>query len=281
MKSTRFDLVLFFLYFFHYDINIYLIKGKGYNHYNMNINTKKNPEKNQDFKNRKNQLIDFCKRVNIKFSDIELLDQAFHHRSITNEKKHIKNNERLEFLGDSVLGMVTASFLYNNFENPEGDLAKIKSAVVSEKALAPIARKLKINDLLILGHGEELTGGRDKDAILADCMEAIIGAYYLDAGYKNAEKYVLSFIIPEIQKVTTEGMKDYKTILQEEFQKLFKSIPKYELVNKTGPDHDQTFEMVVHLNEKIIGPEKGKSKKEAEQKVAKLALEKFIAEYKK
>lgn len=222
---------------------------------------------------RKTQLIAFCKNVNIKFRNIELLDQAFHHRSITNEIKNTHNNERLEFLGDSVLGMVTAAYLYNNFENPEGDLAKIKSSVVSEKALAPIALKLKIDKLLILGHGEEKSGGRTKPAILADCMEAIIGAYYLDAGYKAAEQYVLSFIIPEIQNVCENGMKDYKTLLQEKYQKIYKSFPQYELISKTGPDHDQTFNVVVHLGSDTYGPCSAKSKKEAEQIAAKLALD--------
>ena len=143
---------------------------------------------------RKNQLLQFCKSVDIKFKNIELLEQAFHHRSITNEKK-VQNNERLEFLGDSVLGMVTAAFLYNSLDNPEGDLAKIKSAVVSEKSLAPIALRLGIDKLLEMGKGEEMTGGRTKPAILADCMEAVIGAYYLDSGYKCAEKYVLMMSI--------------------------------------------------------------------------------------
>ena len=152
---------------------------------------------------RKQDLTDFCKRVNIHFKNIELLDQAFYHRSVTNEKKHVHNNERLEFLGDSVLGMVTASYLYRTLENPEGDLAKIKSIVVSEKALAPVALKFGIDKLLVLGHGEEITGGRKKPAILADCMEAIIGAYYLDSGYKNAEKYVLEFIIPATRTYST------------------------------------------------------------------------------
>lgn len=224
---------------------------------------------------RKNDLISFCKKVNIKFKNIELLEQAFHHRSLTNEVKNIKNNERLEFLGDSVLGMVTASYLYRNLDNPEGDLAKIKSAVVSEKALAPIALKLNVDKLLELGHGEELSGGRQKAAILADCMEAIIGAYYLDSGYKAAEQYVLSFIIPEIDNVCKNGMKDFKTLLQEKFQKSNKECPKYELISKTGPDHDQTFEVVVYLGKEKFGPAKAKTKKEAEQMVAKLALDNF------
>lgn len=224
---------------------------------------------------RKSLLINFCKNVNIRFKNLELLEQAFHHRSITNEAKNNKNNERLEFLGDSVLGMVTASYLYNNFDNPEGDLAKIKSTVVSEKSLAPIAINIGINKLLVLGHGEELSGGREKPAILADCMEAIIGAYYLDSGYKEAEKYVLSLMIPEINKVVEQGIKDYKTLLQEKFQKFNKQCPVYELLSKTGPDHSQIFSVQVKLGDKVYGPATGKSKKEAEQAAAKIALSSF------
>ena len=144
--------------------------------------------------NKKEHLLGFCKNVGIKFKNLELLDQAFYHRSIQNEVHNVKSNERLEFLGDSVLGFATASYLYKNFDNPEGELAKIKSAVVSEKTLASIAKKIGIDKLLVLGKGEKLSGGSEKPALLADCMEAIIGAYYLDSGYENAEKYVLSFI---------------------------------------------------------------------------------------
>ncbi|MCR4900594.1 MAG: ribonuclease III [Treponema sp.] len=224
-------------------------------------------------KSRKEALQRFCKKVKIRFKNLELLDLAFHHRSITNEKKHIQNNERLEFLGDSVLGIVTAAYLYNNFENPEGDLAKIKSAVVSEKALAPHAIEFGIDKLLILGKGEEATGGRSKPAILADCMEAVIGAYYIDSGYKNAEKYVLEFIIPEIEKTLSDGIKDYKTQLQELYQKQAKKCPVYQLVSKTGPAHDQTFCVNVLLGDKTFGPSQAKSKKQAEQLAAKIALD--------
>lgn len=226
-------------------------------------------------KERKNELLSFCKKVNIHFNDIELLDQAFHHRSITNEQKHILNNERLEFLGDSVLGMVTAAYLYSNLNNPEGDLSKIKSSVVSEKSLAPIALTLNIDKLLILGHGEDLSGGRQKPAILADCMEAIIGAYYLDSGYKAAEKYVLSFIVPEVEKVCKFGMKDFKTMLQELYQKKHKDFPRYELLSKNGPDHDQTFTVKVHLGNTEYGPTSAKTKKEAERLAAKIAIDNF------
>ena len=223
-------------------------------------------------KERKSQLIKFCKSVKISFNNLDLLNQAFCHRSITNEIKYFKNNERLEFLGDSVLGMVTASYLYNHYDIVEGDLAKIKSVVVSEKVLSEIALEINIQNLLILGKGEEKSGGRKKPAILADCMEAIIGAYYLDSGFKSVEKYVLSFMIPQIEKVFDSGIKDYKTILQEKFQKISKMCPRYELISKTGPEHAQVFSVVVHLNDMTYGPCSGNSKKQAEQEVAKLAL---------
>ena len=227
-------------------------------------------------KERKSQLIKFCKSVKISFNNLDLLNQAFCHRSITNEIKYFKNNERLEFLGDSVLGMVTASYLYNHYDIVEGDLAKIKSVVVSEKILSEIALEINIQNLLILGKGEEKSGGRTKPAILADCMEAIIGAYYLDSGFKSVEKYVLSFMIPQIEKVFDSGIKDYKTILQEKFQKISKMCPRYELISKTGPEHAQVFSVVVHLNDMTYGPCSGNSKKQAEQEVAKLALKSGI-----
>lgn len=224
---------------------------------------------------RSSVLKKFCKNLNISFKKIEILEIAFHHRSISNEKKFVSNNERLEFLGDSVLGMVTAAYLYKNLENREGDLAKIKSAVVSEKALSEIALTFGIDKLLVLGLGEEKTGGRTKPAILADCMEAIIGAYYLDSGYKEAEKYVLSFIVPEINKVleTGIGQKDFKSVLQELSQKLFKALPQYKLISREGPQHAQIFKVSVEINSVLYGPTEGKNIKEAEQKAAKLALD--------
>lgn len=228
---------------------------------------------------RKNQLIDFCKSLSIKFKNLNLLDLALHHRSLSNEEndKSHENNERLEFLGDSVLGMATATFLYTELDGKqEGDLAKIKSIVVSEKILAPIAMNIGVDKLLQLGKGEEMSGGRKKPAILADAMEAIFGAYYLDNGYKNAEELILRFIIPEVKKVLeNKGVKDYKSLLQEFYQKKFKTCPTYELVKKTGPDHDRTFWVSVHLRDEIYGPAEGKNKKEAEQNAAKMALDKI------
>lgn len=216
----------------------------------------------------------FTKNISIKFSNLNLLELAFTHRSCSqeaNNKKHM-NNERLEFLGDSVLGMATAAYLYEHLDTPEGDLAKIKSTVVSEQTLAPIALKIGIDKMLILGKGEEMSGGRQKRAILADAVEAVIGAYYLDSGYKAAEKLVLEFMIPEIEKVlANKGTKDYKTMLQEAHQKKYKICPSYELIKETGPDHERTFWVTVHLKNASYGPESGRSKKEAEQNVAKKA----------
>lgn len=224
-------------------------------------------------KERTENLLAFCKAQGMSFNDLTLLDQAFHHRSLINEQKSAKNNERLEFLGDSVLGMVTAAYLYRTLENPEGDLAKIKSAVVSEKALAPVALSIGVDTLLLMGHGEERTGGRTKPAILADCMEAIIGAYYLDSGYKKSEEFVLSFIKPEVDKVLEHGMRDFKTQLQEKYQKTHKAYPVYSVVLREGPEHRQTFYVTVTLGDAVFGPAKGSSKKEAEQAAAKIALD--------
>ena len=225
---------------------------------------------------RKAALDEFCRPLNLRFKDISLLDLAFHHRSSSNENSNLKNynNERLEFLGDSVLGLVAADFLYNDMsENHEGDLAKIKAAVVSEKALAPIALKFGVDDMLVLGHGEELSGGRKKNAILADCMEAIIGAYYLDRGFSAAKDYVLSFVIPEVRNVQHGASKDFKTLLQELSQKKYKEIPVYTLENALGPDHDRTFFISVKIGNVTYGPMTGKSKKEAEQNVAQSAYQ--------
>ncbi len=225
---------------------------------------------------RKTVLGEFQRRAGIKFRDVSLLDLAFHHRSFSNENQEIRtNNERLEFLGDAVLGMVVASHLYASMsDRPEGDLARIKSVVVSEMTLSGIADELGVDKYLVLGRGEELSGGRKKKAILADAMEAIIGAYYLDSGYRPAEKFVLTFMIPEITKVLeNRHHKDYKTLLQEFYQKKYKACPKYELVRKTGPDHNRTFWVEVELNGTRYGPSKGKNKKEAEQEAARIAWE--------
>jgi ribonuclease III len=225
---------------------------------------------------RKQALLAFQKQAGFRFKDLDLLNLAFHHRSFSNENSKSRvNNERLEFLGDAVLGMVTAAELYDSMvDRPEGDLAKTKSVVVSEDTLSGIALALRVNEYLILGRGEEMSGGRGKKAILADAMEAIIGALYLDSGYKAAEQFVLGIMIPQIRLVLeNRHHKDYKTLLQEHMQKEFKNVPKYALVKKSGPDHDRTFWVNVDVHGTVYGPESGKNKKEAEQAAARVACE--------
>ncbi len=235
-------------------------------------------ESKKMYPERKKQLEEFCRNLDLHFKNLNMLDLAFHHRSFSNENEdhRLYNNERLEFLGDSVLGLSVAAFLYEDMmDNPEGDLAKIKAAVVSEQTLAPIAKeKMHIDKYLILGKGEEKTGGREKKAILADAVEAVIGALYLDSGYKIAEAFVWKIIVPEIRKVQNfKGVKDYKTILQEYYQRKHKICPKYELLKSVGPDHDKTFVMSVRLGDVSYGPAEGKTKKSAQQTVAKIACE--------
>lgn len=225
---------------------------------------------------RRQELLAFQRKAGIRFKDSGLLDLAFHHRSSTNETGRSRdNNERLEFLGDAVLGMVVAARLYDCMtERPEGDLAKTKSVVVSEDTLSGLALELEVNRYLILGRGEEMSGGRQKKAILADALEAVIGALYLDSGYRTAEQFVLSIIEPQILLVKeNRHQKDYKTLLQEYIQKLYKTVPRYQLVKKTGPDHDRTFWVSVEIQGKIYGPVSGKNKKEAEQSAASLAAQ--------
>lgn len=225
---------------------------------------------------REQELQLFCKQLGISFTNLSLLDRAFHHRSFSNETNDVfYNNETLEFLGDTVLAMATATYLYKTMpDKTEGELAKTKSVVVSEMTLSAIALAIGIDRCLVLGHGEERSGGRQKKAILADAVEAVIGAYYLDSGYAQAEKLILSLIVDEIQKVKqNRHIPDYKTILQEYYQKKRKSCPVYKLVEKSGPEHDITFWMTVSLDDKTYGPAQGKNKKTAEQAAARIACE--------
>jgi len=202
------------------------------------------------------------------------------HRSVSNETGNKSNNERLEFLGDSILGAVCATLLYKNFKDkPEGELAKTKAVVVSEDILSGIALNLGIDKMLLLGKGEEMSGGRTKKAILADALEALIGALYLDSGYKPAFDFVSDCIQPEIDKVTgTNYHKDYKSILQEYCQREYRCYPEYVVVKRTGPEHDRTFWMEVRIGEKVYGTGSGRNKKSAEQEAAKAAWEQIAAE---
>lgn len=212
-------------------------------------------------------------KINYTFKNKDLLHRAITHSSYANEM-HTEDgcNERLEFLGDSVLGVITAEYFFMHHKDyPEGDLTKLRAATVCEKALHKYAKQINLGDFLLLGKGEQNSGGNQRPSILADAFEAVIAAIYLDGGVEPAKKFVLSFIEKsEREKIV---LQDYKTTLQEVIQKNPEEKLEYVLVNESGPDHNKCFEVEVHLNSNVIGKGKGKSKKIAEQQAAREALE--------
>ena len=231
-------------------------------------------------RDRLEALAAFQRLIHFKFRNSTLLNRALTHRSCVNEMPNVGgNNERLEFLGDAVLGLVTAARLFVALgDKSEGDLARIKSFVVSEDTLSDVAASLGLDALLLVGKGEERSGGRNKKAILADALEAVFGAAYIDAGFDKAQDLVLSLINPEIDKVLTDRhRKDYKTLLQEYAQKWHHCYPEYQLDRKTGPDHDRTYWMTCTLLGAVHGPAAGKTKKDAEQAAAAIAYDTIIA----
>lgn len=231
--------------------------------------------------NRKRELFSFQNKVGLSFNDLSLLNNAFIHSSYANEAKGgVKDNERLEFLGDSVLSVVVSEWLYRNLKGDEGDCTRVRSLVVSEDALYEVATSLGLDKLLVMGHGEELTGGRHKKAILADCTEAVIAAIFLDKGFDEARAFVQREIVPIIVKVMENRYrKDYKTLLQEYVQKRWKIVPTYNLVSAMGPEHDQVFYYTVTFHGQTFGPASGKNKKDSEQSVAKVALDAMGIKY--
>ncbi len=212
-------------------------------------------------------------KLGYRFKDEKLLIRALSHSSYVNENHPVgESNERLEFLGDSVLGLVTAENFYTNYTKlPEGELTKLRAAMVCEKSLAGFAKKLDLGKYLLLGKGENLTGGRERPSIQADAFEAIIAAIYLDGGIEAARKFVLSYIDEAVRQ--HQSFKDYKTMLQEVVQRNPGELVEYVLVGETGPDHDKRFAVEVHLNSNVIGKGVGRSKKRAEQEAAREALE--------
>ena len=225
---------------------------------------------------RGRELRAFCRSAGLRFRNLTLLHLSLTHRSVSNESAGERaNNERLEFLGDAVLGAVTAALLYGRFpEKSEGELAKIKSVVVSEEILSGIALELGLDGVLVLGKGEEQTGGRGKKAILADAAEALIGALYLDSGFKAASDFTARRINAEIDRVLSNPVsRDYKSLLQEYCQRLYKICPAYRLVKRTGPEHERLFWMEVSVRDQTFGPSTGRNKKAAEQEAARLAWE--------
>jgi ribonuclease-3 len=220
---------------------------------------------------RKRQLSGFEKNFGGRFRSLELLNLAFSHRSFANESENtIDNNEKLEFLGDAVLGLAVSELLFRRLrDRTEGEMARVKSFVVSERSLAKIAQQLRVDTYLLIGKGEEYSGGRTKRAILADAMEAAIGAFYLDSGFSAARRVVDRLFTPEIEVVLADRHhKDYKTLLQEYVQKKYRTYPRYSVVQRSGPDHDRTFWIKVIINDQERGKGKGKNKKEAEQEAA-------------
>ncbi len=214
--------------------------------------------------------------LGVRFSDPSIRAAALTHRSYAFEQELDVNNERLEFLGDAVLGLVVTDVAYTDFpEMPEGELAKLRAAIVNMSALADVARDLRLGDFIMLGKGEEMSGGRDKASILADALEAILGAIYLDRGLGTARAFIERLFRPRmVAYVRGEGERDYKTILQELASADLHAMPEYKISDQ-GPDHLKEFTATVFLNGKAWGRGIGRSKKEAEQRAAHEAYEKL------
>lgn len=208
------------------------------------------------------------------FKNKKLLINALTHSSYANEARDgVSSNERLEFLGDSVLSIVVSEYIYKEFNNlPEGELTKLRASLVCEKSLCQFSRELDLGKYLRLGKGEDKGGGRERDSILADAFEAVLAAMYLDGGFNVAKNHVMRFIKNELKHTDDEVFKDYKTALQEIIQKNPEESVTYILTKESGPDHDKVFEVEVRLNSNTIGKGMGKNKKQAEQSAAKEAL---------
>lgn len=215
------------------------------------------------------------KALNYTFKDPALLETALTHSSYANESRgSVKCNERLEFLGDAVLSIVVSDYIFKNCPSmPEGELTKLRAALVCEKSLAGYARSINLGSYLKLSRGERHSGGNERPSILADAFEAVIAAIYLDGGMESVREYILRFVVPDIKSSKPRKFKDYKTSLQEIVQKNPEERLEYVLVGESGPDHSKHFQVEVHLNSNVIGKGGGKSKKEAEQQAAREALE--------
>ena len=206
------------------------------------------------------------------FKDEKLLRQALTHSSYANErhmKKH-SDNERLEFLGDAVLEIISSDFLYKNYpDKPEGELTKLRASIVCEPTLALCTKEIALGDYLLLGNGEDQTGGRERKSILSDALEAVIGAIYLDGGFANAKEFVLKYILTDIEH--KQLFYDSKTILQEVVQGEHETLT-YELIDESGPDHNKSFTVNACIGDRVIGSGSGHTKKAAEQEAAYQAL---------
>jgi len=215
----------------------------------------------------------FLRDNDLKFNRDELIYMALTHPSYSQEKNIMNNNQRLEFLGDAVLNFVVAEYLYNNYsQKAEGELTKIRARAVCEKALVNVAREINMGDYLLLGKGEEMSGGRKRKSILADTVEAVIGAIYLDQGYNAAKDFILKHLEDFIKETASGDYYDYKSKLQEIVQGKSKENVTYIIINESGPAHSKTFIAGVFYQEQLLATGKGKSKKEAEQNAAEKVL---------
>lgn len=205
-----------------------------------------------------------------------LIVEALTHSSYANEHKYdnIRDNERLEFLGDAILDLIVSEYLYKKHKTlPEGDLSKIRASIVCEASLARVAKQIQLGKFLLLGKGEEMTGGRERISILADAFEAVLGAIYLDGNFNHAKKFVHNTIIPFIESFPSHTViEDYKTHLQELIQKESNAPLSYVVISEEGPDHDKQFNVEVRHKDLLLGSGNGRSKKEAEQNAAYIAL---------
>ena len=211
--------------------------------------------------------------IGYEFKNPHLLQQALTHSSYANEKRMKKHsdNERLEFLGDAVLEVISSEFLFTNYPDlPEGDLTKLRASLVCEPTLAACTPQIQLGEFIRLGKGEDMTGGRTRKSILSDALEAVIGAIYLDGGFTNAKEFILKFILTDIEH--KKLFYDSKTILQEVVQGHYEESLNYKLIGESGPDHDKSFSVEVRIGEKVIGTGTGHTKKAAEQEAAYQAL---------
>ncbi|WP_069997577.1 ribonuclease III [Cellulosilyticum sp. I15G10I2] len=216
-------------------------------------------------------------KINYHFKKSDVLKQSLTHSSYANEHRNhsLKDNERLEFLGDAILDLIISEYLFSKHpEMPEGDLSKIRASIVCEASLAKIARFIELGKYILLGKGEEMTGGRERASILADAFEALTGAIFLDGGFEEAKLFLGRTLISQVEQVTSieDLYTDYKTLLQENIQKESNKLIIYEVVGEEGPDHDKNFYVEVYHDTICLGKGIGKSKKEAEQDSAKKAL---------
>lgn len=221
-------------------------------------------------------------KISYRFQNTDLLKQALTHSSFANEQKinKLKDYERLEFLGDAVLELVSSEFLFReNPQMPEGQLTKLRASMVCEPALAYCAKDIDLGSYILLGRGEEYTGGRYRSSITSDVMEAIIGAIFLDGGIENAKKHIYRFILSDLENKIL--FLDSKTILQEEIQKKKDAQLRYELIGESGPDHNKQFTVDAYLNDVLIGSGTGRTKKAAEQQAAYEALLKMKGKHRK